>query len=45
MKAVWWIALPADPPVASCDALVDDIIKQPDLATNLEPIGGSVVLN
>jgi len=44
VKAVWWVPLAADPPVATCQALVEDVIDLEEVSAGLEPIGGSVEL-
>lgn len=44
LKAVWWVSLAADPPVATCQALVEDVIDLEEVSAGLEPIGGSVEL-
>jgi hypothetical protein len=44
VKAVWYIALVAEAPVAGCQALVEDIIKPEEAAPGLEPIEGTVEL-
>jgi hypothetical protein len=44
VKAVWWVALAADPPVATCQALVEDVIDLQEVSAGLEPIAGSVEL-
>jgi hypothetical protein len=44
VKAVWWVPLVADPPVATCQALVEDVIDLEEVSAGLEPIGGSVEL-
>lgn len=44
VKAVWWISFVADGPVASCQALVEDVIDPEEVSPGLEPIEGSVEL-
>ena len=44
VKAVWWVPLVADPPVATCQALVEDVIDLEEVSAGLEAIGGSVEL-
>lgn len=44
VKAVWWVALIDEAPVATCQALVDDVIKPAEAAPGLEPIEGTVEL-
>jgi hypothetical protein len=44
VKAVWWVSLAADPPVATCQALVEDVIDLEEVSAGLEPIEGSVEL-
>ena len=45
VRAVWYIVLPGDAPLASCQAVVDALVKEgPALNTALEPIGGTVQL-
>ena len=44
VKAVWWVPLVADPPVATCQALVEDVIDLEEVSAGLETIGGSVEL-
>jgi hypothetical protein len=42
VEAVWWIALMEEAPVDTCQALVEGILKEEGLGTNLEPIEGTV---
>jgi hypothetical protein len=45
VKAVWWIALVAEPLVASCQTLLDDVMpRAPAADSALEPIEGTVEL-
>lgn len=44
VEAVWWVSLAADPPVATCQALVEDVIDLDEVSAGLEPIGGSLEL-
>ena len=44
VKAVWWIALVAEAPVDTCQALVDDMFKPEEAVPGLEPIEGTVEL-
>lgn len=44
VEAVWWVSLAADPPVATCQALVEDVIDLDEVSAGLEPIAGSVEL-
>lgn len=43
VQAVWWVSHPTDPPIATCQALVDDV-DPIEAARGVEPIGGSVQL-
>lgn len=44
VEAVWWVSLAADPPVATCQALVEDVIDLDEVSAGLEPIAGTVEL-
>ena len=44
VKAVWYVAFVAEAPVASCQALVDDVLPGTEVAADLEPIDGTVEL-
>jgi hypothetical protein len=44
VKGVWWVSFAAEAPVASCQTLVNDVIKEPEVSTDLEPIEGTVEL-
>lgn len=42
VKAVWYVALVAEAPVDTCQALVDDVIDPKEVSPGLEPIEGIV---
>ncbi len=45
VQAVWYIVLPGDAPLASCQAVVDALVAEgPELNKALEPIEGTVQL-
>jgi hypothetical protein len=44
VKAVWYIALVAEPLVETCQALVEDVIVPEEVSPGLEPIEGTVEL-
>jgi hypothetical protein len=45
VRAVWYIVLPGDAPLASCQAVVDALVAEgPELNKALEPIEGTVQL-
>jgi hypothetical protein len=44
VKAVWYIAHVAEPPVDTCQALVEDVIDPEEVSAGLEPIEGTVEL-
>jgi len=44
IKALWYIALLAEPPVDTCRELVEDIIKPAEARVGLEPIEGTIEL-
>lgn len=44
VEAVWWVSLAADPPVATCQSLVEDVIDLDEVSAGLEPIAGTVEL-
>lgn len=43
VQAVWWVSHPSDAPVATCQALVDDV-DVVEAAAGFEPIEGTVQL-
>ena len=43
VKAIWWIVLPGDAPLESCQAVFDVLLAEgTDLSEGLEPIQGTV---
>lgn len=45
MKGVWYVVLPGDAPLASCQAVIDALVAEgSELKKALEPIGGTVQL-
>ena len=44
VQAVWWVALVAEAPVDTCEALVEDVIDPEEVTPGLEPIEGTVEL-
>ena len=45
VKAIWYVVLPGDAPLASCQAVVDALLAEGDLNEGLEPIQGTVELS
>ena len=44
VRAVWYVALVAEPIVESCQELVEDVIDLEEVMPGMEPIEGTVEL-